>query len=163
MNARKNKNWLEGPMNIYEVHLGSWRGPGLRELNPADENDFHNYRDIAHALADYVIEMGYTHIQMLPVAEHPFDQSWGYQVTGYYAPTARFGTPEDFTYFVNHMHSKNIGVLVDWVPHISQGMHSRSRVLTARRSMNISIRARANTVTGARSYSTTDAAKSAIS
>ncbi|MFZ2654955.1 MAG: 1,4-alpha-glucan branching protein GlgB [Victivallales bacterium] len=116
MNARKHKNWLEGPMNTYEVHMGSWRGPGLRELNPADENDFHNYRDIAHALADYVVEMGYTHIQLLPMAEHPFDQSWGYQVTGYYAPTARFGTPEDFSYFVNYMHSKNIGILVDWVP-----------------------------------------------
>ncbi|HCE42028.1 MAG TPA: 1,4-alpha-glucan branching enzyme [Lentisphaeria bacterium] len=116
MDARKHKNWLEGPMNTYEVHMGSWRGPGLRELNPADENDFHNYRDIAHALADYVVEMGYTHIQLLPMAEHPFDQSWGYQVTGYYAPTARFGTPEDFSYFVNYMHSKNIGILVDWVP-----------------------------------------------
>ena len=116
MNARKHKNWLEGPMNTYEVHMGSWRGPGLRELNPADENDFHNYRDIAHALADYVVEMGYTHIQLLPMAEHPFDQSWGYQVTGYYAPTARFGTPEDFSYFVNYMHSRNIGILVDWVP-----------------------------------------------
>ncbi len=116
MDARKVKNWLESPMNMYEVHLASWRGPGLRELNPADENDFHNYRDIAHALADYVIEMGYTHIELMPVAEHPFDQSWGYQVTGYYSPTARFGTPEDFAYFIDHMHAKNIGVIVDWVP-----------------------------------------------
>ncbi|HBC87794.1 MAG TPA: 1,4-alpha-glucan branching enzyme [Lentisphaeria bacterium] len=116
MTMRKTKNWLEGPMNIYEVHLGSWRGPGLRDLNPADENDFHNYKDIAHALAEYALEMNYTHLQLLPVAEHPFDQSWGYQITGYYAPTARFGTPDEFAYFVNYMHSKGIGVLVDWVP-----------------------------------------------
>lgn len=116
MKYRKGRNWLESPMNIYEVHLGSWCGPGLRELDRSNEDDFHNYRDIAHALADYVVEMGYTHVELLPVAEHPFDQSWGYQITGYYAPTARHGTPEDFAYFVDYMHSRKIGVFIDWVP-----------------------------------------------
>jgi 1,4-alpha-glucan branching enzyme len=116
MESRKKKNWLESPMNIYEVHLATWRGPGLRELDPENENDFHTYKELAHALGDYVEEMGYTHIELLPVAEHPFDQSWGYQVSGFYSPTARYGSPEDFAYFVNYMHSKNIGVFLDWVP-----------------------------------------------
>lgn len=88
-------NILESPVNIYEVHLASWRGPGLRKLDPENEDDFHNYRELAHALADYILEMGYTHIELLPVCEHPLDQSWGYQVTGFYAPTARYGSPED--------------------------------------------------------------------
>ncbi len=113
---RKSTNWLERPMNIYEVHLASWRGPGLRELDPKDEDDFHSYRDIAHCLADHILEMGYTHIELLPITEHPFDQSWGYQTTGYYAPTARHGSPDDFAYFVDYMHSKGIGVFMDWVP-----------------------------------------------
>lgn len=113
---RESVNWLEQPVNIYEVHLHSWQGPGLRQIDPANEDDFHNYREIAHALADYILEMGYTHIELLPISEHPFDQSWGYQTTGYYAPTARYGKPEDFAYFVNHMHKNGIGVIIDWVP-----------------------------------------------
>lgn len=121
MKSRQKKNVLNQPVSIYEVHLSSWRGPGLRELpppsdDPANRADFHNYRELAHALADYVLEMGYTHIELLPVCEHPLDQSWGYQVTGFYAPTARYGAPEDFAYFVNHMHEKGIGVILDWVP-----------------------------------------------
>ena len=115
--------WLEkraatdiqhSPMNIYEVHLASWQGPGTTPTTGKD--DFNNYRQLAHALGDYVLDMGYTHIELLPICEHPLDQSWGYQVTGFYAPTARFGTPEDFAYFVNHMHSLGIGVILDWVP-----------------------------------------------
>ena len=98
------------------MHLASWRGPGLRKLDPENEDDFHNYRELAHALADYILEMGYTHIELLPVCEHPLDQSWGYQVTGFYAPTARYGSPEDFAYFVDYMHQKGIGVILDWVP-----------------------------------------------
>ena len=116
MAKRKSTSWLDGPMNIYEVHLGSWGGGGLRETDPANDSDFHDYREIAHKLSEYVLEMGYTHIQLLPVSEHPLDQSWGYQITAYYAPTARHGKPEDFAYFVDYMHQKGIGVIMDWVP-----------------------------------------------
>jgi 1,4-alpha-glucan branching enzyme len=116
LKQRQEQNWLEAPVNIYEVHLSSWQHPSLRKIDPNNEDDFHNYRDLAHALADYILDMGYTHLELLPVAEYPFDPSWGYQVTGFYSPTARYGTPEDFAYFVNHLHEKGIGVILDWVP-----------------------------------------------
>ena len=106
---RSEANWLERPMSIYEVHLASWK-------RPADGRPYFNYRELAHQLADYVIEMGYTHVQLMPICEFPFDGSWGYQTTGYYAPTSRFGTPHDFMYFVDHLHSAGIGVFIDWVP-----------------------------------------------
>lgn len=114
MKARARKNILEQPVNIYEVHLGSWGGPGLPEL--PEGREFHNYRELAVALADYLQDMHYTHIELLPVCEHPLDMSWGYQVTGFYAPTSRYGTPEDFAFFVNYMHTHGIGVILDWVP-----------------------------------------------
>ena len=115
LEKRSNSNIQEQPLNIYEVHLGSWGGPGLPERKSPDD-PFPNYREIAHALADYVLKMGYTHVELLPICEHPLDQSWGYQVTGFYSPTSRFGTPADFAYFVDYMHRKGIGVILDWVP-----------------------------------------------
>jgi 1,4-alpha-glucan branching enzyme len=108
MAGRKSKNALTSPMAVYEVHLGSWRrGEGNRSLS---------YREIAPLLADYVTRMGYTHVELLPIMEHPFYGSWGYQVTGYFAPTSRYGTPQDFMYLVDHLHQRGIGVILDWVP-----------------------------------------------
>jgi len=113
MNQRRITDPLKSPLSIYEVHLSSWDGPGLPDKNG---REFYNYRELAPALSDYIESMGFTHIELMPISEHPLDQSWGYQTTGYFAPTSRFGTPEDFAHFINHMHNKGIGVLIDWVP-----------------------------------------------
>ena len=107
MATRATKNGLDAPMSVYEVHPGSWRRAG---------GEFLGYRELAHQLANYVTEMGFTHVELMPVTEHPFYGSWGYQTTGYFAPTSRYGTPQDFMYFVDHMHQRGIGVLLDWVP-----------------------------------------------
>lgn len=107
MEERKQRHIQASPMTIYEVHLGSWR---------KDEWRFLNYRDIAYALADYCCEMGFNYVELLPIQEHPLDESWGYQVSGFYAPTSRFGTVDDFKFFINHLHSRGIGVILDWVP-----------------------------------------------
>ncbi len=103
-------NALDAPWSIYEVHLGSWRRV------PEEGNRPLTYRELAAPLADYVIEMGFTHVELLPVMEHPFYGSWGYQVTGYFAPTARYGTPQDLMYLIEHLHRRGIGVILDWVP-----------------------------------------------
>ena len=100
----------ESPMAIYEVHPGSWK------KDPSMPGEFYNFKKLAVELADYVLEMGYTHVELIGLSEHPFDGSWGYQVSGYYGPTARYGTPADFMYFVNYMHDHGIGVILDWVP-----------------------------------------------
>jgi len=110
MGARPSANAVERPMAIYEVHLGSW----MRVTEEA--NRWLSYREIAPKLAQYVRDMGYTHVEVLPIAEHPFDASWGYQVTGYFAPTSRFGTPQDFMFLIDTLHRHGIGVIVDWVP-----------------------------------------------
>ena len=109
----------DSPMSIYEVHLGSWMQKTVAQNENGEDingSQFYNYREIAEKLAAYVKEMGYTHVELMGIAEHPFDGSWGYQVTGYYAPTSRYGTPDDFRYFVDLLHCAGIGVILDWVP-----------------------------------------------
>ena len=118
MEARRKKNWPQSPVSIYEVHLGSWR-------RKAEENRQLSYLELADTLLPYVLEMGYTHIELLPIAEHPFEGSWGYQVTNYYAPTSRFGPPDDFRHFIDKCHQAGIGVIMDWVPaHFPKDAHA---------------------------------------
>lgn len=117
---RHNKDWLHEPLSIYECHLGSWQ----RDKN----GDFLGYRELAHQLVEYVKDTAFTHIELLPITEHPLDASWGYQTTGYFAPTRRFGTADDFRYFVDYCHEHSIGVLLDWVPaHFPKDEHGLAR------------------------------------
>ncbi|UOR14019.1 1,4-alpha-glucan branching protein GlgB [Halobacillus amylolyticus] len=120
MKRREEMNLYESPMSIYELHLGSWKN--------IETEVFYNYRDYAEMVIPYVKELGYTHIELLPLTEHPFDRSWGYQATGYYAVTARYGTPDDFRYFVDQCHEHGIGVILDWVPgHFCKDQHGLRR------------------------------------
>ena len=120
LERRKARDWLHTRMSAYEVHLGSWKR--------APDGSYRNYREIAAELAPYVKEMGFSHIELMPVSEHPYDPSWGYQTTGNYAPTRRFGTPDDFRWFVDHCHAHGLGVILDWVPaHFPRDAHGLAR------------------------------------
>ena len=121
MKNRQKFDETKDAMAIYEVHPGSWMKHPATEEN---EKGFFNYRELAVKLAQYVKDMGYTHVELMGIAEHPFDGSWGYQVTGYYAPTSRYGTPQDFKYLVDYLHRQKIGVILDWVPaHFPKDAH----------------------------------------
>jgi 1,4-alpha-glucan branching enzyme len=120
LNQRAHWDWQSSPLSVYEIHLGSWRRGWVGE--------FMNYRELAHQIVDYIKPLGFTHVEIMPISEHPLDDSWGYQTTGYYAPTSRFGTPDEFRYFVDYLHRHNIGIILDWVPaHFPKDAHALAR------------------------------------
>jgi len=120
MARRRRWDWLHAPVSVYELHLGSWQR--------RENGDFLDYRELAHRVAEHALWLGFTHIELMPLTEHPLDESWGYQATGYFAPTSRFGSPDDFRYFVDHCHQRGLGVLLDWVPaHFPRDAHALAR------------------------------------
>lgn len=120
MEQRAHWDWQHAPVSVYELHLGSWRR--------GDEGEILGYRELAECLADYLIDMGFTHVELLPITEFPFEDSWGYQPTGYFAPTSRFGSPDDFRYLIDFLHGRGIGVILDWVPaHFPRDAHGLAR------------------------------------
>lgn len=130
MNNRKKEDSYHRPMSIYEVHLGTWKQKDINKniSNESNKGEYYTYREVADELIDYVVEQGFTHIELMPIMEHPFDQSWGYQLTGYYSVTSRYGAPEDFMYLVDLCHQRNIGVILDWVPaHFCKDAHGLGR------------------------------------
>ena len=121
MDKREKQNFQSIPISVYEMHLGSFK-------KPDDGREFYNYRELAEIVSEYVLEMGYTHVELMPIMEHPYDPSWGYQITGYYAPTSRYGDATDFMYFVDTLHKKGLGVIIDWVPaHFPKDGHGLGR------------------------------------
>ena len=122
MNKREKTNWLEQPMSVYEVHLGSWMRKGH------DGKEFLTYTEMADKLTEYLMNNNFTHVELMPLAEHPLDESWGYQVTGYFSATSRFGSPEELMYLIDKLHQNNIGVILDWVPgHFPKDAHGLGR------------------------------------
>jgi 1,4-alpha-glucan branching enzyme len=155
MAQRARRNAMEAPFSVYEVHLGSWR----RDAG----NALPTYRDIAVPLAEYAQWMGFTHVELMPITEHPFYGSWGYQTTGYFAPTSRYGTPQDCMYLIDVLHRHGIGVILDWVPSHFPTIRTRSPSSTARTSTSTPTRASASTPSGRARSSTTAATRCAPS
>ena len=144
ISKRSQADMTKQPISIYEVHLGSWKKKDREE-----KDGYYTYVEAAHELAAYVKEMGYTHVELMGIAEHPYDGSWGYQVTGYFAPTSRYGSPKDFMYFVNYLHKNGIGVILDWVPAHFPKMPMDWLILMDILFLNMKILARVNIQTGA--------------
>jgi len=157
LQRRAQANALHSPWSIYEVHLGSWRRV------PGENNRSLSYRELAHQLGDYALDMGFTHVELLPIMEHPFYGSWGYQVTGYFAPTSRYGTPQDLMYLIDCLHQRGLGVILDWVPSHFRTTSMGSPTSTARICTSTRIRGKGFTRNGRARSSTTAALRCAIS